>query len=76
MTQNTLSDLNNHLFMQLERLNDEDMDSEELEKETKRARAISDIAKQVIDNANLALNVAKFNDVKLDENARLPRMLN
>ncbi|MDU6534243.1 MAG: hypothetical protein E6517_02220 [Intestinibacter bartlettii] len=33
MPRNTLGDLNNHLFAQLERLNEEDLAGEELEKE-------------------------------------------
>ena len=41
---NTLADLNNHLFEQLERLNDEDLDDDALEKALKRADGISKIA--------------------------------
>ncbi len=41
---NTLTDLNNHLFAQLERLGDEDLDGEKLQQEINRAKAISDIA--------------------------------
>lgn len=33
MPRNTLGDLNNHLFAQLERLNEEDLAAEEFEKE-------------------------------------------
>ena len=32
---NTLADLNNHLFEQMERLNDDDLNNEELDKEIK-----------------------------------------
>ena len=35
---NTLSDLNNHLFAQLERLGEEDLDEEEIKKEVQRAK--------------------------------------
>ena len=52
---NTLGDLNNHLFMQLERLNDEDLKGDKLQEEINRARAISGIATQIISNASLVL---------------------
>lgn len=75
MTQNKLSDLNNHLFAQLERLGDEDMSEEETKKEIERARAITGVAKQIISNGNLVLKAAKFADEKLDNNSDVPRML-
>lgn len=59
---NKLSDLNDHLFMAIERLNDEDLTEEELDKEIKRAKAISDIAKPIIDNADLVLKAQKHMD--------------
>ena len=33
---NTLSDLNNHLFAQLERLGEEDLDEDEIKKEVQK----------------------------------------
>ena len=51
---NTLQDLNNHLFEQLERLNDEDLSDEELDKELKRADGMTKIATQIIENGELA----------------------
>ena len=36
---NTLSDLNNHLFAQLERLGEEDLDEEEIKKEVQRSKS-------------------------------------
>ena len=44
---NKLTDLNNHLFMALERLNDEDLTSEQLEQETMRAKAMVDVSTQI-----------------------------
>lgn len=57
---NTLTDLNNHLFAQLERLGEEDLKGEKLEEEISRAKAISNIATQVISNGNLVLKAKTF----------------
>jgi len=51
---NTLQDLNDHLFEQLERLNDDDLTEEQLEKELKRAEGMTRIAAQIISNGELA----------------------
>lgn len=57
---NKLVDLNNHLFAQMERLSDEDLTAEELERELQRTKGINAIAKCIIDNANTALEGAKL----------------
>lgn len=59
-TRNTLEDLNNHLFCQLERLNDEDIKGDKLQEEITRAKAISDIATQIISNGSLVLRAQTF----------------
>ncbi|MCM1190539.1 MAG: hypothetical protein NC541_14750 [bacterium] len=73
---NTLQDLNNHLFEQLERLNDEELSGEQLEQELKRADGMAKIAAQIIENGELAFKTM----VHMDEygyNARhvVPSML-
>lgn len=55
---NKLTDLNDHLFAQLERLGDEDLTPEQIETEATRAEAIVNIADQVIRNADLQLKAA------------------
>lgn len=76
MPRNKLVDLNNHLFEQLERLNDEDLTSEELDKEIKRTKAITTIGKVIVQNANLALKAAKYKaDYAPEEEAEVPKML-
>ena len=52
---NKMVDLNNHLFAQLERLNDEDLTGEILKEEIDRAKAMANIATQIIANGNLVL---------------------
>lgn len=57
---NKLSDLNNHLFEQLERLNDDDLNEENLNKEIKRSKAMSDIASNIIDIVNASISAQKL----------------
>ena len=47
---NKLSDLNNHLFAEIERLSDEELNEDELKSEIDRARAITSVSKQIIEN--------------------------
>ena len=72
---NTLVDLNNHLFEQLERLNDEELTDEELEKEIKRADAMKDIATQIIANANIVLKATELNMEYSKNEVNVPQML-
>lgn len=59
---NTLSDLNNYLFEAIERINDDTLNDEALEKEIKRSEAVQKIAKTIIDNGSLALQAKKHLD--------------
>ncbi len=72
---NTLGDLNNHLFMQLERLNDEDVKGEQLTEEIERSKAITNIAKEIIANGTLVLQAKKLQDNKMNIDDKLPKML-
>ena len=56
---NKLSDLNNHLFEELERLNDEELKGEELQQEITRAKSIASVAQTIINNGELALKAVK-----------------
>lgn len=57
---NTLADLNNILFEQMERLQDDDLKGENLETELKKTKSIVDVASTVIENATLSLEAQKF----------------
>ncbi|MBP2098839.1 hypothetical protein [Enterococcus rivorum] len=74
MTQNKLTDLNNHLFEQIERLNDDALNMEELEKEIKRAQAMKGIAEKIIDNANTVIRGSQLYDLDFPK-ATKPKML-
>lgn len=71
----TLVDLNSLLFEELERLSNEDLTDDQLNKEIQRANAITGLSKNIINNANLVLNAAKFNDSRMDANSKLPPLL-
>lgn len=60
MTKNKLTDLNDHLFAQLERLADESLTAAQIDTEAKRGEAIVAVADQVIKNASLQIQAAKL----------------
>lgn len=73
---NNLASLNNYLFEELERLNDDEelKDDSNLEKEIKRSKAITSVAQTIINNANTVLEAQKFmNDTT--GKAEMPKML-
>jgi hypothetical protein len=60
MARNKLSDLNNHLFEQLERLNDQELSPENLDKEIKRAKSMGEIASNIIEVNKISLEAIKM----------------
>ena len=70
---NTLGDLNNHLFAQLERLSDEELQGDKLKEELQRSKAIEGIAREIISNANIVLQAKKHTTEYMAEN--MPKML-
>lgn len=57
---NTLQDLNNHLFAQLERLTDEDLTDEQLEHEIKRSKSVVSVAHTIVDNTRVQVDIYKI----------------
>jgi glycerol-3-phosphate dehydrogenase len=73
---NRLTDLNDILFAQLERLTDETLSSEQIEQEVKRTQSVVQVADRIVDNARLQLDAAKLiADNGADMRKRLPATL-
>jgi len=72
-TKNKLINLNDHLFMQIERLTDGEITGDKLTVEIVRSKALSQLACQIILNARLALDAS----VKINESMikNPPKML-
>lgn len=60
MPRNKMTDLNNHLFEQLERLNDENLSPEELKTEVERSKAMAGLATQIVKGAKVSLDAMKL----------------
>ena len=71
---NKLADLNDHLFCQLERLNDDDLKGDALKDEIDKAHAMTNLAQAIIANGNLVLNAAKAVDGAMGK-MKLPLLL-
>ena len=71
---NTLSDLNNYLFESIERIMDDTLSDEQLTREIKRSKAVTNIAETVIKNGHLALKSAKYVS-EYGDKAPMPKML-
>jgi hypothetical protein len=73
---NKLIDLNDHLFSQLERLGNESLTDERLNTEIDRSKAITDISKEIVSNANLQLQALKLKaEYRGLEKSDIPRTL-
>ena len=72
---NKLTDLNNLLFEQLERIGDDSLTNEEFDRELKRNDAIVSVSTTIIKNGELALKSLKFQDDRYDISKPLPAML-
>ena len=70
---NNLTDLNNILFEQLERLQDDDISDEQFEKELQRTNAVTKVSKVIIENAALSLRAYKeVNEIGSGQKVEVP----
>ena len=59
---NTLTDLNNYLFEQLERLNDDSLTEEQIERELMKTDSIVKVSEKIIQNGELAFKTMRHMD--------------
>lgn len=57
---NKLTDLSDHLFEALERVNDTDLTGEKLKDEINRARSVANLGREIIQNARVVLDGEKY----------------
>ena len=70
---NRLTDLNDILFAQLERLTDESLSADEIGREVERTQSVVSVADRIVDNARLQLDAAKL--ISANGGTRLPAMM-
>ena len=64
-----------HEGAEFERLGDEELKGDALAEELQRASGISNIAKNIIENANVTLQATKFMDDHMNADLKVPKML-
>ena len=73
---NKLTDLNDHLFAALERVNDEDLDDEKLKNAIDRARSVANLGREIVQNARVVLSAAVFTRESLpSDDVKLPTFI-
>ena len=73
---NTLGDLNNYLFDQLNAITNKDLEGEKLEEEIKRTEAVAKISDQIIKNGELQYKAMKHMDeYGYEREKNVPEML-
>jgi len=59
MARNKISDLRDHLFAALERIDNDELNTEELNKEIDKAKAVADVGSVIINSAKLEIEFMK-----------------
>lgn len=72
---NSMLDLHNHLFAQLERLSDESIKGDELIEEINRAKAVMGVADALVQNVTLMLEAEKLKSKTNETFINIPSVL-
>lgn len=72
---NSMLDLHNHLFAQLERLGDEALKGDDLREELGRAKAVMGVADVLVQNAALMLEAEKLKSKQNESLITIPAVL-
>lgn len=74
---NSLCDLNDHLFTCLEGLMNDELSEEKLNQEIRRAQAVNNVAKTIIQNGRTQIEAMKLREdiIKNAGKGQLPEML-
>ncbi len=72
---NSMLDLHNHLFAQLERLSEESVKGDELREELSRAKAVVAVADVLVNNATLMLEAEKLKSKGKETEITIPSVL-
>ena len=72
---NSILDLHNHLFAQLERLSDESVKGDHLREELSRAKAVMGVADVLVQNAALMLEAEKLKSKTNETEITIPSVL-
>lgn len=70
MAKNKLSDLRDHIFSALERIDDDQLSPEQLENEIKKANAVANLSSMIIQSAKIEVDFIKVTG-RLDSKTEL-----
>ena len=72
---NTLLNLNDILFKQLERLTNDELTQDQLDMEIKTSKQVVSVSQTIINNASLLLNAKKHFDSTQNKNKKISKLL-
>ncbi len=76
MAQNKIDNVRDHLFMQLERLNDDSLTDEQMQIEIEKAKAVSQVAATLIQTAKVEIDFINAMGVAESQSAFFSSIIN